>query len=67
MCLTAEARLQGYAEHVPMGHERDCGWTGHIASSLGLEIETHQGRRQPTRKPESIFMDAEHVARFSTH
>lgn len=25
MCLTAEARLHGYAEHVHMVHERDCG------------------------------------------
>lgn len=31
MCLTAEARLLGYAEHVHMVHERDCGEMGHIS------------------------------------
>lgn len=67
MCLTAEARLLGYAEHMHVGHERDCGEMGHIGSRLGPEMETHQGQRQPTRKPESIFMDAEHVAHSSTH
>lgn len=31
---------------------------------LPPKMETHQGQRQPVRKPESIFMDAEHVAHF---
>lgn len=30
MCLTAEARLPEYAEHVRAAHERGCGATGHI-------------------------------------
>ena len=34
MCLTAEARLAGHAEHVHMVHERDCGETGHISYRL---------------------------------
>lgn len=34
---------------------------------VGPEMETHQGQRRPARKPESIFMDTEHVAHFSTH
>lgn len=34
MCLTAEARLLGNAEHVHVVHERDCGETGHISYRL---------------------------------
>lgn len=34
MCLTAEARLLGYAEHEHMVHERDCGEMGHISYRL---------------------------------
>lgn len=31
MCLTAEARLLDYAEHVRTLHERHCGQMGHIS------------------------------------
>lgn len=72
MCVTAEARLRGpRPAHVHVAHERGLcggGWggTGRISyrSAAPPKMETHQGQRQPARKPESIFMDAEHVAHF---
>lgn len=67
MCVTAEARLRGpQPAHVHVVHERGL-WGERDAFQIGRlppKMETHQGQRQPARKPESIFMDAEHVAHF---
>lgn len=51
MCLTAEARLQGDAEHVHMVHERDCGWMGHISYRFGPQ--NGNPPRSKTAKQES--------------